>query len=313
MKKLILILLIFFSSASIYCQFVDSVRQVVFGPNYSIGYGPDNQYFPQCIYGRHDTAARPNAPSTGPQNLLSLGTGGIIILRFFRPIINGPGVDFTVFENPFMVGSDTTNVFAEVGIIGVSRDGVNFIDFLYRWDTLSPGRYRYHNLAGATPVNGLASPFDPGSPYQGHSGGDSFDLDSVNMDSVFYLRIKDAGSLVPDGGPAFDLDAVSVIHQAVNAISYIDNEIPAEFQLKQNYPNPFNPVTNIEFSLKTTSYVKLSVLDMLGKEIKILTSGKLNAGNYKVEFDASGLSSGVYYYRLSSDNFTDTKKMILIK
>ena len=91
------------------------------------------------------------------------------------------------------------------------------------------------------------------------------------------------------------------------------NEIPAQFKLEQNYPNPFNPVTDIKFSIPKTGFVKLIVYDILGREIKTLVSENLAAGNYKYDFDASGIASGVYFYRLESENFTDVKKMLLIK
>ncbi|MCX7877398.1 MAG: T9SS type A sorting domain-containing protein, partial [Ignavibacteria bacterium] len=294
MRKVMFLILFVNSFAS--CQFIDTVHSVTFGPNYSPGYGPDNQYFPQCIYGRHDTAARYNIPSFGPQNLLSLGTGGTIVLRFRRAIVNRPGPDFTVFENPFQYGADSTYVFSEVGIVGVSRNGVTFTEFHYRWDTIASGRYRYYNLAGATPVNGLAGPFNWGSPWQGYSGGDSFDLDSLGIDSVYFVRIRDAANLVPDGGVAFDLDAIAVINQALTDINNISTQLPVENYLKQNYPNPFNPETVIEFDLPVRSFVKLCVYDVLGRLIKVIVDKEMEAGKYAVKFNSYGLSSGIYFY-----------------
>lgn len=90
-------------------------------------------------------------------------------------------------------------------------------------------------------------------------------------------------------------------------------EIPASFFVYQNYPNPFNPITNIKFDLPSDSYVKVSVFDMLGKEIVTLFDGKKIAGSHILEFDASGLSSGIYFYRVQTDRFVKNKQMILIK
>lgn len=311
MKKIILIS--FVMNTLCFSQFIDSVHSVTFGPNYSPGYGPDNQYFPQCIYGRHDTAARYNVPSFGPHNLLSLGTGGTIILRFRRAIVNRSGPDFTIFENPFQYGADSTYVFAEVGIVGVSRDGINFTDFPYRWDTIAPGRYRYYNLAGATPVNGLSGPFNWGSPWQGFSGGDSFDLDSVGVDSVYFIRIRDAANLVPDGGVAFDLDAVAVINQAVTEFENLSEGIPHSIFIKQNYPNPFNSSTSIEFSVSDNLPVVLIVYDNLGKEVLKFNTGYLKPGVYKVNLNLNSYSSGVYYYRVYAGDFSLTKSMVMLK
>ena len=92
------------------------------------------------------------------------------------------------------------------------------------------------------------------------------------------------------------------------------NEIhPANFILYQNYPNPFNPVTNISYELRVTNYVSLRIFDIAGKEVQTLVNKKQNAGYYSVEWDASGYSSGVYFYKLETENFIDTKRMILLK
>jgi hypothetical protein len=83
--------------------------------------------------------------------------------------------------------------------------------------------------------------------------------------------------------------------------------------LSQNYPNPFNPSTIINYQLPNTSDVKLIVYDLLGQEVRTLVNEKQNAGSYQVQFDGSNLASGVYFYKLSATEFTETKKMILIK
>jgi hypothetical protein len=94
-----------------------------------------------------------------------------------------------------------------------------------------------------------------------------------------------------------------------------DNNItnPKEFILSQNYPNPFNPNTTINYSLPKQSNVKIKVYNILGKEILTLVNENKPQGNYSVEFNANNLSSGVYFYILSTGQFTQVKKMILIK
>ncbi|MEJ2613540.1 MAG: T9SS type A sorting domain-containing protein [Ignavibacteriaceae bacterium] len=89
--------------------------------------------------------------------------------------------------------------------------------------------------------------------------------------------------------------------------------IPLKFNLEQNYPNPFNPTTNIEFSVGSYEYITLKVYDILGREITILINEETPAGTYKIEFDGSELTSGVYFYRMQSENFTNTKKFILLR
>lgn len=100
-------------------------------------------------------------------------------------------------------------------------------------------------------------------------------------------------------------------------ITPISTTIPADYSLSQNYPNPFNPVTNINFAIPSSGLVKLSVFDMTGKEVAVLVKGHFSAGTYKVDFDASSLSSGVYFYRIYAEGegqkFTKTLKLVLIK
>lgn len=96
-------------------------------------------------------------------------------------------------------------------------------------------------------------------------------------------------------------------------VTTLSTEIPVKYSLSQNYPNPFNPVTNLEFGISNPEFVKLKVYDNLGKEVATLVYGNLKPGSYKYNFDASGLTSGIYYYKLETDNFTETKKMLLVK
>jgi len=91
------------------------------------------------------------------------------------------------------------------------------------------------------------------------------------------------------------------------------NEIPLTYSLSQNYPNPFNPATTIKFGLPKSSQVKLTIYDLLGREISVLVNGNLSAGSYKAEWDASNYSSGVYIYRIESSDFVQVKKLVLIK
>lgn len=91
------------------------------------------------------------------------------------------------------------------------------------------------------------------------------------------------------------------------------NVIPDEFMLEQNYPNPFNPSTNIKYHLPKSGIVKISVFDINGREAAVLVNEYKSAGSYDVSFNASGLSSGAYFYKLESGGFSEYKKMVLVK
>ncbi len=86
-----------------------------------------------------------------------------------------------------------------------------------------------------------------------------------------------------------------------------------DYYLNQNYPNPFNPSTQIKFGIKESGYVTLKVYNILGNEIAVVSSGFRSAGNHTVSFDASGLSSGVYFYRINVNGYSEIRKMILEK
>lgn len=100
---------------------------------------------------------------------------------------------------------------------------------------------------------------------------------------------------------------------AITAVNQTGNEVPSTYSLSQNYPNPFNPVTNIKFSIKKAGNVEINVYDILGNNVATLINEYKNEGIYSIDFNASDLSSGTYLYRITSGDFTETKKMILVK
>ena len=101
-------------------------------------------------------------------------------------------------------------------------------------------------------------------------------------------------------------------------IEPINTEIPLKFELAQNYPNPFNPVTKIRFNIPafvetTRRVVSLRIYDVLGKEIAVLINENLKPGIYEIDWNAENLPSGVYFYSLITNEFTQTKKMVVVK
>jgi hypothetical protein len=90
--------------------------------------------------------------------------------------------------------------------------------------------------------------------------------------------------------------------------------IPDKYSLEQNYPNPFNPTTIIKFSLASNSQVSLEIYNTLGQVVKkLINSSELNAGTHQIEFNAEGLSTGIYFYKLQTENYSETKKMMFLK
>ena len=126
-------------------------------------------------------------------------------------------------------------------------------------------------------------------------------LEDVNVDGSLFSDILPGQSIT-----TYVSSGISVGNETVT-------NLPSSIQLEQNYPNPFNPNTKISYQLPVSSVVSLKVYDLLGREVATLVDGRMSAGNHHVTFDASGLASGVYLYRISAGNFVQTKRMLLVK
>ncbi len=120
-----------------------------------------------------------------------------------------------------------------------------------------------------------------------------------------------ASTINPSGGTT----AIILTSSDVNAFTSVNDKdiIMQEYNLAQNYPNPFNPTTTISFSLPKAGLVKLSIYNILGKEISVPVNEYLGVGMHSIQFNASNLSSGVYFYRLTVGSFSDTRRMLIIK
>ncbi|HEY3250598.1 MAG TPA: choice-of-anchor J domain-containing protein [Ignavibacteria bacterium] len=110
-----------------------------------------------------------------------------------------------------------------------------------------------------------------------------------------------------------NIDNVFVGNHSAIGIKPISTEIPKRFDLKQNYPNPFNPVTNIEFDIAKSEFVKLIIYNSTGQEVETLVNQNMTPGSYRVDFNAKNLASGTYFYRLITDDFVKTNKMVIVK
>ena len=107
-------------------------------------------------------------------------------------------------------------------------------------------------------------------------------------------------------------DAIADLSTLVVSVNEVEGT-PTNYSLSQNYPNPFNPSTTIEFSIPEAGTVKLVVYDALGKEISVLENKELAAGKYSYNWNAGDLASGIYFYKMESNNFVQVRKMLLVK
>jgi hypothetical protein len=172
-----------------------------------------------------------------------------------------------------------------------------------------------HFHTGAPGVNGgVVHPYDFGtdstvnSTWNNPADAYLIDLTKGNI----YTNVHTSNN--PGGEIRGQLIFTNVLSGNVTGVNDTKNEIPVKFVLNQNYPNPFNPSTIISFSLPERSRISLKVYDILGRVVNVITDGILNAGNYKFNFDAKKLASGVYIYSLSSDKGNMiSKKMLFLK
>ncbi len=130
-----------------------------------------------------------------------------------------------------------------------------------------------------------------------------------NCTAAVFAYLGNGSSINTSASPVQQTWKEDLIPTGVNN----NNKIPASYSLSQNYPNPFNPTTYIKFSVPKDGNASLKIYDMLGNEVATYFEGYLKAGEYNAEVDASSWASGVYFYKLSTADFTDTKKMTLVK
>ena len=131
------------------------------------------------------------------------------------------------------------------------------------------------------------------------------------MTFTYYSFIEDK---IYEDVQSIEFEADMVIGNAINAyVVNINDEVPVNYSLGKAYPNPFNPSTNIEFSIESDGYTKVSVYNLQGKLIEDLVDSYKSSGNYDVVWNATNYSSGVYFVRMNVNGFSATQKVMLVK
>jgi photosystem II stability/assembly factor-like uncharacterized protein len=186
------------------------------------------------------------------------------------------------------------------------------------WSAVSTGAGASTNTAmkwinGTNTCYLLGQSTSVGIVYKSTNAGANWTAMTSPIVNLFHFDFVRVGTTVTGFG-ASPTGAIIKLTETVTSVSTENSIIPSEFKLNQNYPNPFNPSTTISFSLPKSEFVTLKVYDMLGKEVATLVNRKLEAGNYNELFEApTELTSGVYFYKLIAGNYSDTKKLTLIK
>ena len=157
---------------------------------------------------------------------------------------------------------------------------------------------------------------DEGNVSITEDNADSLDLTPAIMRGGYvYMWIEEDRSFGIHN-PAFTFSMLKAAIEELGGVVSVDfpeDGMPEEYQLSQNYPNPFNPSTSIEFSIPEQSNVRIAVYDVLGNQLDVIYDGFTESGNHKVTWEASSYASGIYFYRMETDNFVQVKKMLLMK
>ncbi len=155
--------------------------------------------------------------------------------------------------------------------------------------------------------------YDRGSNiYWSSDNGANFTSQYTGTGTYQAMSLKLAGTTIR-GWSVTSTGGIAMYNEMLEGITNNQTGIPSNYMLSQNYPNPFNPTTKINFSLPKSGTVSLKIYDVLGNEVATIVNGDLNAGSYTIDWNASQYASGVYFYRLQSGSFIQTKKMMLVK
>jgi hypothetical protein len=161
------------------------------------------------------------------------------------------------------------------------------------------------------------------SPFYGYDTSGYFTADTLYPGRAYWVKVSEDATLVLSSQTE-NISAANRVRIVAFGelpppppeeadIRHRTKNIPNQFALEQNYPNPFNPATTIRFRLQVSGFTSLKVYDMFGREVAVLVNETLPAGDHEVEWDAEGVASGVYFYKLVAGNFIDVKKAIVIK
>lgn len=275
------------------CQGIDTVY--FFAPGRGQNSGQSDEYYPENIFGFPSEKAAFQIPEQKPEELLSIGFEGEIIVGFKdHKLIDLEGPDFIIFENAFE-NPATGNLFVEPAKIAVSNDGINFREFQYDPLTLE-------GCAGISPTTGSGNPCDPVS-----IGGDAFDLADMKMDNITHIRITDISYLVKEDPShqyydpiisGFDLDAVVGLHLVDISLDVEEKENAIEITDAGD--------KRFLIRIKNKSPARYSVFNLIGN---IITRGRIEDHHI---LDLSGQPSGIYFLNIQIFNELITKKIVIL-
>ncbi|MDD5362001.1 MAG: SBBP repeat-containing protein [Ignavibacteria bacterium] len=225
--------------------------------------------------------------------------------------------------NVYVTGKSRGN-----GLIGYATIKYNAVG-VEQWVARYPGS---SNSASSLAVDGSGNVYVTGTSWESGTGNDYATIKYNSMGEAIWvqryngagngdeyassLKVDRSGNVYVTGsskGSGTGYDYATIKYSQQVGIQNISTETPLKYALSQNYPNPFNPITNVKFSIINSGQAKLIVYDVQGREIQTLVNEPLKPGTYETTFDGSKYTSGVYFYRLTAEGYSETKRMALIK
>jgi hypothetical protein len=239
-------------------------------------------------------------PNVGQSAMLYSSNLGVNWVSQTTPLAEYTATCFTS-DTRGLAGGSTTSA----GLSGTTNGGTT-------WSPVT------QSFVGTTSISGIAGAstswwvsLQTPAVWTSSNDGASWTLAYTAPAGSFYHLVKSRTGATLWGVRSNGL--ISRYGQPIIGVEPIGNQLPTAYSVSQNFPNPFNPTTKINFALPKSGLVTLKVYDVLGKEVASLVNEVKNAGNYAVEFNASALSSGTYFYKISVNDFSEVKRMTLIK
>jgi len=219
---------------------------------------------------------------------------------------------YSLIACPVAGGTGGTNIYASIYgwvVYGSTNTGKS-------WSSMSVGLTSYYNTCFAVSTTNGGTNLFTGSwgngVFMSTNYGNQWNAVNSGLSNTYIWTICISGRYLFAGTSGYEIWR-RPLSEMTTDVKDVHDAIPNRFGLNQNYPNPFNPSTTISFNVPSKSFVLLKIFDELGREVSTLVSKELTTGQYAQLWNASGLPSGVYFYRLQAGSYTETKKLVLLK
>ena len=254
----------------------------------------------------------------GSNRWISAGTGIAWDSTYIDPVLGNKNFADSRYGNS---ADNSNNTFTLNDTIDLTNSNNPRMEFTAKWAeevTFDYSRVQVSSNFGSTwtSLTGRYTRVVSGQPS--YADIKHWKNEQINLNAYIGTKIRirfthRTNSEIPGDGFYFYNFRIVNYKDVPSSITQTSTVIPLEYRLEQNFPNPFNPKTVINYELRVTSNAKLKVYDVLGNEVAELVNEKQNAGSYSVDFDGSNFSSGIYFYRLNAGEFSETKRMMLIR